>query len=99
VGTCAMEVAYYVSHVKSMKLFVIQDFTVSVGIGKSKGNRWKDYDSECDTEDYNCDDADAALRKDMVLCRELRVTNHRGIQSYSGVDGTLREKLNDTIFG
>ena len=74
-------------------------YSNSVGIGKSKGNRWKDYDSECDSEDYNCGDADAALRKDMLLCRELRVTNHRGIQSYSGVDGTLREKLNDTIFG
>jgi hypothetical protein len=74
-------------------------YSNSVGIWNSKGNRWKDYDSECDSEDYNCDDADAALRKDMVLCRELRVTNHRGIQSYSGVDGELREKLNDTIFG
>jgi hypothetical protein len=68
-------------------------------LNRKDGNRWKDYDSECDSEDYNCGDADAALRKDMVLCRELRVTNHRGIQSYSGVDGTLREKLNDTIFG
>jgi hypothetical protein len=70
-----------------------------VGIGEAKGNRWKEYDSECGEEDYTSRDADAAMRKDMVLCRELRITNERCVRRYTDKGGNEREKLDDTIFG
>jgi hypothetical protein len=75
------------------------NYTSSVGIGESKGNRWKDYDSECDSDDYNDEDQDKALRRDNVLCKELRANNHRGVEDYVGRDGKARKKLNDTMFG